>query len=257
MAVTGSEARSYEPTCRIALLYKSRFLNECHFLSDGFVAGRLDDCWRLGGVLLASWRDQICLVQKAERSDEPYEYSGMWVLPGGMVRADHFTEITDNIDDSAVRQSLQYRTLIEAGLEPSHCSDWQPLDRIGPVITSYRAKGRQRFTLVMAHTCAAQSQTIGPAQLPPSISEVAWIDARNLSWEFLAPANRIILAHLLWDIVSPDLTKADRGFIDSAVKICAEWNVLCGFGAVPAPWASSDELANWREGWQHLGSRGP
>ncbi len=220
----------------------------CAFLEDGFAAIRTSDAWRLGAVLLARHGDRFCLVRKAKKAD--YAFSAMWSLPGGMVRSSHSRGEGGRFDNRMVRKSLEVRVLAEAGIAATDCTHWQAEDGIGPIVTHYRAAGQDRYTLVAVQSChVGEPHDVGGSDAPTSIDAVVWTDIDSISWDRVAPANRVILAHLLWATLGDGLRERAAGAVSEALRNCSYWNAHCGFAAIPAPWSDPVLLTSWRSSW--------
>lgn len=212
------------------------FLAAC-VARDGFVAlGGADVEWRLGAVLFARHERKIAVVRKAPR--EGYAFGGKWSLPGGMVRVNGETDV-----GSAVVQSLAERARREAGLD---LSGFKLAEDLGPVVTSYHARGRERRTLITAfETDLDASEPLIPED--PSVDAARWADVDDLPE--LAPANRLIVGHLVWEDLDDDAGNAGRPDIEAALRECSLAAARVSVSAPVAPWAAEDDLRAWRSSW--------
>ena len=214
------------------------FLQRARILEDGFASVDPAAAWRLGGVVLARSGGQVAVVQKAERPG--YEFSGKWAFPGGMIRSDGAPAGSPSNTCRAASQ----RASIETGLQFQAVT---PQTQLGPIVTSYTAKGSQRFTLVAAFACEhPAAEPLRPSD--DSIKAAAWLPMLGDLADF-APANCLILAHLVWRDLDPDQQLRMRARITAALRQCSAWAAQVGVAAPVAPWASEDELAAWRRTW--------
>lgn len=222
-------------------------LLRCISLPDGFLAPSIETRWRLGAVLMAECAGGFAVVRKAPVTNEAYEFAGLMTLPGGMVRLANWPDGETPFDAGKLtRYSLHARAKLEAGLDPSETKESVEAE-LGPIVTSYLAKGQQRFTLIVVYTCEVKAM----ASLAPndhSVDEAIWVSKID-DWTRFAPANRLIVAHLRWSGLDSDEQEQARAAVESAAEECSAWARRIGLPTVPVPWASSTELKAWRSGW--------
>lgn len=171
-----------------------------------FVPARVE--LAVGAVLvLRNSSNEVALVRKAAK--EAYEFSDLWVFPGGMVRASN-----DAFPD-AVESSLRSRVALETGLE---LHDIQPLPTEELSITSYYAKGSQRFVLVLPFTTCAE----GPLQpADQSIAASRWFVPSEIDVA-MAPANLLVLKRYL-DWRGQPMSDSQVDALDEAKRKCEAW----------------------------------
>ncbi len=222
------------------------FLRGCRVQPDGFVAARECASWRLGGVLLVRSGARMAVVRKAVAGGGRYEFAGMTSFPGGMVRST-LRSVSDGVDaDRLLFASIRNRTLQETSLKlPSDASI--EICPLGPVVTSYFAKGEQRYTAVVAAVCdVVMDEPLHAAD--PSVDSASWTDVVPELGSF-APANCVVAAHLVWDRLGDEERASTTPVIRAAVDRCGRWARKIGFPAVVPPWADDRTLARWRCGW--------
>lgn len=223
------------------------FLQGCSVLPDGFV-GRDGAEWRLGTVLLLRHAHAVAMVQKAAVAD--YEFSDAWSLPGGMVRARDWGD-EGAIDPALLLvRSLAGRAEAEAGIALADFKGLGAALEFGPIVSSYTAKGRKRFVLLTVQSGRTAS-TIPLEPRDPSVQRAAWLGS-PIDWARLAPANRVLLAHALWQ----DLDDAQRDDATSpvmqALQSCGAWGGEMGWARLAAPWDAPEAIAAWRSSWIDL-----
>ena len=107
----------------------------------------------------------------------------------------------------------------------AHLSSLTALNIIPPT-TSYFARGKQRYTVILPFTAYSMGE-MEPKPGDVSISEAEWRDPVG-QWEQISPGNRIIIAHLLWsDMSAKERAYADT-YIDEAMNLCADWADTAG-----------------------------
>lgn len=219
------------------------FLESCQCLTDGFFATSSEAAWRLGNVLHARCDDRFAAVRKAPVQCSRYEFEGLWALPGGMVRVSGGQRGCDE----ALRFAVEDRAVREAGILTGDCSEYLPAAHLGPVVTSYTAKGLRRHTLVTAITCSVSAASDLSAG-DHSVDAACWMEMPP-KWSTFAPANRLILGHLAWDALS--MTQQDQATepLLAAIAQCAEWADEIDLAPAAAPWADRDDLSKWRLAW--------
>lgn len=219
-------------------------LSRCAIGDDGFVG--LVGCasWALGAVAHVAVPGAVAMVRKAPPRDGQYEFSGLWALPGGMVRVG---ERSAPDARSALTRALHERVLEETSLDLTTCRHLGLARMLGPVVSSYTARGERRHTLIVVdcHERAARADLASSAR---SITEARWVDLPP-AWGAIAPANRLIMAHLMW----PSLTEAQRSearpSVSQASADCSRWAAEVGLPAAPCPWEQDALLASWRRGF--------
>lgn len=221
------------------------FLPYLKLLDDGFVARAESSGWRLGSVLLARRNGDVALIQKAASGTDAYEFTDLWALPGGMIRA-HEGDSSGADIPQLTRRSLQRRVALEAGIGPDISDAMTLVATLGPIVTSYTAKGRQRYTLMVVHSC----------QCPPghqlvsgdrSVQAARW--AERPDWARLAPANCLILGHLLWGDLTEQARAEARPSLEAAAAACGQWAADVGVQAPPRPWDDAASLESWLAGF--------
>lgn len=212
-------------------------LSDCSRLSDGFAGFDDEAAWRLGGVVFTQKADRFAVVRKAERDD--YEFSGLWALPGGMVRP-----MEGEASSAAMLRSTASRLTAEAGLSSEGL---RLRTDLGPIATSYTVKGKRRFTLVASLSTISSDD----AELRPADGSVCEADWADIKWgaDVFAPANRILLAHQLWPVMDAACRQQWRPSVESALVDCTQWAEAIGLGAPAAPWAFRPEVATWIASW--------
>jgi hypothetical protein len=222
-------------------------LRSYHEQEDGFFAPQSETPWRLGAVLLADRGDAFVMVRKAPVADGKYEFAGLLALPGGMVRVRDWVGDGGDIDTEALMiRSLDARVLQETSLRAENRSEIVAAN-LGPIVTSYSAKGKQRFTLLVAHTCQV-SNKVALHTADHSIDEASWMPFAA-EWNRFAPANCVAIAHLVWGRISAADQVVARPHVEEAIKKCSSWGEATGWLHLPGPWADADELAAWRSAW--------
>jgi hypothetical protein len=135
-----------------------------------------------------------------------------------------------------LRTSLLDRVQRECGLAANDLLEltitndgWQP-------VTSYTAKGKRRFTLVLPAT-AALPATAKLAAADSNIAQACWTQL-PVVWDSVAPANRLILARALATTMSDSEREDARVHIDAALQQCNAWAEEVGLPTLSHPWAS-------------------
>ncbi|MBP2513841.1 hypothetical protein [Sphingomonas sp. PvP018] len=224
----------------------SGMIKRCLVQPDGFLSLSDSASWRLGAVLFARRSDVFAVVRKAPVDLDAYEFAGLHALPGGMARARWSSDGQDASSEDILRSSLLDRVHREAGLANEHLQ-YPALASFGPIVSSYTAKRQQRFTLIVPFVSGVASA----ARLLPSdqsVDESSWMSIPP-AWDKLAPGNRITIAHLVWNDMDEDQRAAARLPVEQSARRCSDWGRSIGVAPVPPPWASSDEITTWREGW--------
>ena len=215
------------------------FLRQCQALPDGFVALGESSKWRLGGVVYARAGARFAAIQKTQKPG--YEFSDLWALPGGMVRDFSAPEAEVSIAESVAR-----RAAAEAGFAPT------PVDLVhglGPVTTSYTVDNAQKWTLVVAFECKMRSaSSLQPSD--HSVQAARWTESNRALTDF-APANQVIIGHLLWPEYDDIQRRAARDILEPPYAKCVDWANQAGVVPPAAPWSSSMDLEAWSQGWPH------
>ncbi|MBD8736207.1 hypothetical protein [Sphingomonas sp. CFBP 13706] len=213
---------------------------------DGFLSLSKSTSWRLGAVLFARRADVFAVVRKAPGKQSAYEFEGLHALPGGMTRTRGSSDGQSTAPEYLLRASLFDRVHREAGLTREQLQD-PVFAPVGPIVSSYTAKGQRRFTLIVPFACRVASG----ARLQVSdrsVDESLWMPVPP-PWEKLAPGNRIVIAHLLWNDMDEDQRAAARPLVAESARRCSDWSMSIGVPPVPPPWASEDEITRWCGGW--------
>ena len=218
----------------------------CRVQSDGFVATSVAAEWRLGAILFARCANTFVAVRKALVEGTTYEFAGMYSLPGGMVRAAASADADQIPAEELVQVSLGERAHREAGLSCNRLSRLRA-SALGPIMTSYAANGRQRFTLVVAFE--ADVEVDAPLEAADSSVDDAFWAPIPPDWERMAPANRLAVAHIVWKLLDEEGRTAARCPLERALNQCSEWAEAVQVPAAAAPWASSEELSAWHAAW--------
>lgn len=181
--------------------------------------------------------------------DGTYEFAGMYALPGGMVRAVTNPSGHNLAMDEILLASLCERVQREAGLQ-LFGEDMPRPTNLGPLITSYRAKGQKRYTLVATYQIEHAIET-GLEVGDRSVDAAFW-EAIPPVWECMAPANCLALAHLVWGLLGEEQRLIARPAIGRSLDQCCEWAAAIGAPVAVPPWADAESLAQWRTGWERL-----
>ncbi len=149
--------------------------------------------------------------------------------------------------EEALWFAVKDRALREAGISNGGCSEYLLASHLGPVVTSYTAKGSRRHTLVTAMTCSV-SAPLGLSAGDHSVDAAYWMETPP-DWSTLAPANRLILSHLAWNALSK--TQQDQAMepLLAAIAQCTEWADEIGLAPAAAPWDDLANLSKWRMSW--------
>jgi ADP-ribose pyrophosphatase YjhB (NUDIX family) len=181
----------------------------------------------IGVVLLAQLKARIIVIQKAAKAG--YEFSGAFALPGGIVRG----AMADTFEES-LNRSLLRRAGLECGIEKGDLSETIFIHDGPWPVTSYTARGAKRFTMVLA-VKASLARDVTLIGTDSSVERALWWQP-PLPWKLLAPANRLILAH----VFSRDISEAERSaakvYIDEALRQCNGWAAEIGLPALASPW---------------------
>lgn len=167
------------------------------------------------GVVALIQRDDgfVRFIKKAPRPD--YEFSGLWTLPGGMVRSS-----TNQSWSKALSDSLHRRVLLESGLELNSERNLEAIRVNPPPVTTYHAKGILRHTLVLPFTMTPDNLRFVDVN-DPSVSDSRWLMPTDVL-EWLAPANRLIVGWWLWPIITGNIREALRSPLERAWETCRD-----------------------------------
>ena len=184
--------------------------------------------WRVGKskanagvVALLRSIDKFVGVQKAKRKG--YEFSNLVSLPGGMISCSGNQEFEFDL-----QQSLFRRTSAEAGLASSQMKELSlPADQ-KPIVTSYFAKGQQRFTVLFHAVSTITDTSFKPRSSDSSVSSAGWQNCASPDWEKFTPGNLLII----YKILEPELTADEKRMalphVKTARKKCNHWAVGAG-----------------------------
>lgn len=213
------------------------FLRRCTVAPDGFLATEPADGWRLGMLAHVSCRNALAMVRKARPLGHDYEFTNLWTLPGGMVRA--APDDSRSEPEALAEASLGGRVAKEAGLDLATCSDLGLSDRLGPLISGYTTSSGYRHTLVLVHRfLSAHVELIGA---DGTVSETSWAHVPP-DWSTMAPVNLAAVAHLAWSGLADEQRDEAAPHVARAVGICSERALEIGGPDVPVPWAHEEEL---------------
>jgi hypothetical protein len=149
--------------------------------------------------------------------------------------------------EEALWFAVEDRALGEAGISTDDCSEYLPASHLGPVVTSYTAKGSRRHTLVTVMTCSVSAPSDLSAR-DHSVDAAYWMETPP-DWSTLAPANRLILGHLAWNALSRTQQDQATEPLLAAIAQCARWADEIGLAPAAAPWDDPDDLSKWRLAW--------
>jgi hypothetical protein len=149
--------------------------------------------------------------------------------------------------EEALWYAVKGRALREAGISTDGCSEYLPASHLGPVVTSYTAKGSRRHTLVTVMTCSVSAPSDLSAR-DHSVDAAYWMETPP-DWSSLAPANRLILGHLAWNALSRTQQDQATEPLLAAIAQCAGWADEIGLAPAAAPWDDPDDLSKWRLAW--------
>lgn len=214
------------------------FLRSIRPTCDGFAAWDDGDPWRLGAVLLARSEDGFAAVRKAPK--RRYGFSGLWAMPGGMVRArgENAAFERDVVD------SVRARVAAESGLVVE-CLNWG--SGLGPVVTSYEVSGLRRYVIIVACVCDIP-KPVSLKVSDTSIADAIWSEVPP-PWAEFAPANRLILGHLLWGELKPSERHNAQPALLAALAECTEAAREIDWPAPFPPWEDASSLQVWRASW--------
>lgn len=174
---------------------------------------------------------RVLMAQKNPR--DGYVFSGLWVLPGGMIR-----ETDPRVEEARMETAeecgsrfIRKRVVQETGLEIDRASLHALRDPCHwvPPVTCYQARGETRYVLVLPFS--HEPLPVPPPGLVPhcaSIQSVCWRDPLDC-WGEIAPANQIILANCLWTEWTPEQRASVRPALEKAREQCTRWAQEVGF----------------------------
>lgn len=219
----------------------SALLSGCQLTPDGFVTGDATSMWRIGVAAFISHENAVALVRKGATNSPGYEFEGRWALPGGMIRQMEPPQ-SDAVELAAT--SLKARVSAEAGLNLAWCLDKGFAPELGPIVTSYTARGAIRHTLFLVRRFES-AQRLPLQSTDPSVTSAPWNET-PLRWAELAPANRLALAHLRWSRLTEAEQFAARETVAEAASTCTGWAKEVEIAYAPPPWANHRAISEWR-----------
>lgn len=184
----------------------------------------------VGSVLAVTAGGQMLFVRKASVPD--YKFSDLWALPGGMVRFAGSTVVPGQYWETAFAQFLSIRVGQESGLiVPPSAIKRMPCI---PPITSYEARGAQRWTQVIPFL-ASMEQTSPVAAGDHSIATAEW-RSPDATVADCAPANCLIIARLaLANLIGKDV-ETYRDPVLRAYDFCNNCAQEVGMPPLPPVW---------------------
>lgn len=182
-----------------------------------------DECGvTLGGVVLVQRPSslEILCVRKASKPD--YEFSGMWSMPGGMIRwqADSRTTFP-----ACCFWSMASRCRMEAGVDIVQESDLSLATDLS-AISSYTAKGARRFVRILPFQYLGPTPT-GVVAGDASVSEVRWWRVEEVLPR-MTPANALLLWAMVgdqWQTASSANATRVQDAVAAAEAQCSTWAV--------------------------------
>lgn len=183
---------------------------------------------QVGTVLFAQWEREFVLVRKEPK--EKYEFSDKLVMPGGLVRAADTEAFS-----ASFATSLLARVKDEAGLDETDLTDIEVLPTWLAPVSRYTAKGASRLTIVFP-VKATLVRRVELVVTSGSIREARYA-CSDLDWNDIAPANRIIMAHILGDQLSPDARASCERPLQEALAYCNAATADAGMPPVRVPWS--------------------
>lgn len=214
------------------------FLQAARRTDDGFAAHDTSDRWRIGAVVFARSGDRFAAVRKAPKAG--YGFSGLWAMPGGMVRPQAGSTDFERV----VQDALSTRAAAETSLA---IRDFERAIGLGPVVTAYDVAGIRRHVVVMAYVAHLPHRDL-LGVCDTSIAEATWSEIPP-DWIAFAPANRLILGHLLWGSLDLVQRQSAEAALLAALDECA---AAAGEIDVPVPaipWADRASLEDWGASW--------
>lgn len=221
-------------------------VDSCRVQPGGFLAPQSETAWRLGAVVLAESDGSVALIRKA--SKEGYRFSHLLALPGGMVRSSSPDGVagTDDVNNEATaRASLANRAAREAGLDLANI-DLEATE-LGPVVTNYDVNGRSKFALMLTYRYRVDGKP--DLRLDDASVDRAFWSPTPLEWRRLAPANCLIVAHLMWAQMSSAERDRAKPAVENAATACLGWGTSMGFATLAVPWSSPSHIDAWRASW--------
>ena len=212
------------------------FLRSLRRTDDGFAAQDEDDPWRLGTVLMACSKDRFVAVRKARKPH--YDFSGLWAMPGGMVRSQGAVLERD------IEASLRTRAAAESGLA---VESLKRAPGLGPVVTAYDVAGLRRYVVVVAYV-SDFPQPMSLNTSDASVTDAIW-SVVPPPWSEFAPANRLIVGHLLWGRLEPAECLSAQPALQAALAECTAAAREIGWPAPLPPWEGAASLQAWRASW--------
>ncbi len=198
-------------------------IESCSFQKDGFAAPTAETFWRLGAVcIIKGGEESYIAVQKAIRTDEAYEFSGLWSFPGGMVRCHESINSSSgrSLKVSDVLTSLALRIAAEAGIDRGALQEFELFSELKPLVSSYTAKGEKRYTLIIPFR-AELSDSISPMTSDASIMNAQAVRLSSII-PLMSPASSVY-AMQCEAISSSTIARTD------SMETCKRWALEAGF----------------------------
>jgi hypothetical protein len=169
-------------------------------------------------ILLETSSGDLLLLKKASKSD--YEFSGLFALPGGMIRAQ---QTADHDFPSDLERTIYDRLENEAGIFEHSLPHIAPAANT-PLVTSYTAKGSRRYTIVLPYLGQFKERANVESR-SSSVQEPRWLHWREVIplLAQTAPANRLVIASYLWQRMDRTQRRDIAVSIDEAVQVCRGW----------------------------------
>ena len=212
---------SDEQICPFILVTRMKgsapWIEDLTISSDGIVR-RSDGRVAIGAVLLIeNDAGEIVVVTKAPKPG--YDFAGLDVLPGGLLRSKGFGDIGQSDLLRITHQSLSARAKAEAGFlsdAPPNRIEFDP-----PPTTSYTVRGAQQYVVVLPHFVKAK-RDFSPATADRSVTMARWVDPLEVVPNF-APANCIIVCKFIWPRLGSAAREKCRPSIEKAAAECQRW----------------------------------
>jgi hypothetical protein len=174
--------------------------------------------------------NSVLLIKKTPKQyKKTYEFGDMLACPGGMVRG-----AEGKTWGEAILSSVQDRVLKETGIILNNPVSTMVLEPGFAPITCYNTRFGSKYTLTL-HLIFPECEAKPTATDDPSVQEAIW-QKLPLPWSQISPANRIILARILW----PKLPKAERNdvrpIVQKAWDQCSQWGENVGLELHSPPW---------------------
>ena len=173
-----------------------------------------------GAVALASVKGNggVLMVRKAPKAG--YEYGGKWALPGGML------ELSDGISKDTLFRSLEMQLVNRLYREASVSCRERDLTHVGlgyPTVSKFTRDGETTYCFVMAYKVNAAQTHVSFQPVGGSVDESRVFQLNHIPWKEVAPANRLILASLLWPSMEDQQKEIALPEIKAAIEQCNGW----------------------------------